>query len=106
MKNPASRGIKRPLEAMGRPLGVSEAPMVETTQKALSTTPKRPPRRRRPSIKYRAAQVIMRPRGHLPMGSSIKGRLLTALDTRYPDRMAKVILPVDAEFDGGGGPAC
>lgn len=85
--------VERSRKAAKRPLGVSDGHEVKEV-KAM------PPRQWQPPIKYRANQVIMRPGGHLPIGSKISGRLLAPLDTRHPGKMVKAILSVAASFRG------
>ena len=75
-------------------MGISDAPLREMPLK-----PVKKHKIRTQAIKYNAPQIIARPRGQLPVGSKITARLLTSLDTRYPTKMVKVVLPVEVSFN-------
>lgn len=72
-----------------------------------------PPRRAKPpatrtlKIKYRAPQVIAREGGDLnsklPIGANLIGKLLTSIDTRESEQLAKVLLPYGGKGKRGEG---
>lgn len=75
-------------------------------QRVIPKSPPKPPQRPRAKptvthtvleIKYRAPQVIERQGGNLnsnlPIGSNLVGKLLTSIDTRENEQLAKVVLP-------------
>jgi hypothetical protein len=57
----------------------------------------------RRGIKYHAVQIVQRQGGDpsktLPMGTSLIGRLLTGIDTREPNSLARVLVPYGGSFD-------
>lgn len=91
---------------------ISEKPSSERRFKEIQTSfgdsePRDPSRRvgsgTGSGIKYQATQVILRSGGDpdraLPIGTSAIGRLLSAIDTREPSPLVKVILPYGVSFN-------
>ena len=79
-----------------KPLGITNK--VDSVPRVTKVSKKS---KKRSVIKYRAPMIVIRKGiSQLPIGSEIKVRLLGELDTRYPRKMVRVLLPDPATFKG------